>query len=180
MIVRATLEGPVEPFDVFNDYRDTLCWLSSLSKSAERDIAIKWLTSKSDDWLAAKPEHNLRGTVSFVSRMWDCRARDLWQALFDFYRFSGGSLDHMDNLLIDLSYCVKAMDMVVNGGSIKFLWGAYLRHGCTYWVFEKDWVKADPIMTNSYRGSDIYAMVDLSKDQAIFEYRKTTNVVDCS
>ena len=28
MIVRSMLENPDQPFDYFNDYKDTICWLS--------------------------------------------------------------------------------------------------------------------------------------------------------
>lgn len=176
MIVRAVLDGPVEPFDVFNDYRDTFYWLSSLPKSAKRDRAMQWLAKIPDASLIRKHitlrkrrQSSMIKTISFDGRMWDCRARDLWQGLFDFYRCCGGSLDHMDNLLIDFKNCMGAMDRVADGSMVKFLWGAYLNCGFTYWVDEDKWINSDPVMTNTGCGYDIYVIVELSKDQAVLE-----------
>lgn len=43
MIVRSMLENPNQPFDFFNDYKDTISWLSRIlisGNKTERDQAV--------------------------------------------------------------------------------------------------------------------------------------------
>ena len=68
----------------------------------------------------------------------DCLPRILWQALFDEYRQNGGSLDNMDNMLIDLRNCEKAF--LEHDGELSFLFGFDIG-GSTTWVYDKTFTR---------------------------------------
>lgn len=58
MIVRSMLDNPDQPFDYFNDYKDTICWLSrQLLTGTDQEIdqavdAIRLLRRGHAEWLS--------------------------------------------------------------------------------------------------------------------------------
>lgn len=80
---------------------------------------------------------NLRGS-SF-----DCLPRILWQALFDEYRSNGGSLDNMDNMLIDLRGCERVF--LEQNGETSFLFG--FSGDQTTWIYDPKFTREQYLKT---------------------------------
>ena len=65
------------------------------------------------------------------------RTRELWQHLFAMYRSNFGSLNNMNDLLVDLHNCETAIDRSHKRYETKFIW-AFSTHGTTVWIWEHD------------------------------------------
>ena len=75
--------------------------------------------------------------IDLRGRSFDCLSRILWQALFDEYRNNGGSLDNMDNMLIDLRNCEKVF--LEQDGEVSFVFG--FEFDKTTWIYDKTFTR---------------------------------------
>ena len=109
--------------------------------------------------------------VDFRGSMWDCRPRMLWQKLFDFYRESGCTLEHLDNLLIDFGNCQELFDKKLlhpnEGVTVHFIFGCNVRDFMTTWVErERWWVDHDPKQTIEFLSYDRCLICSVNSNEA--------------
>ena len=97
-------------------------------------------------------------TVDFSKSSYDQWYRILWQKLFDLYRENGGSLDCMNDLLIDLKSCDQLCKRVLGGATPTFFFSFSSGSDMTFWSSD-----------NSHMDCDFTFKVEVSKDRATFE-----------
>lgn len=114
-------------------------------------------------------------TISFHGSMWDCRARMLWQQLFDYYREHGGDLNHMDNMLIDFETCKKAFEQQSYNPVTRFVWGCCENHWVTYWYDLAGYTDADKDILVRGSPCDFLVHCELTSDRAVFTVKEVTD-----
>lgn len=83
------------------------------------------------------------GRVSLRGYLQDVKPRVLWQSLFNLYRELGCPLDRMDNILLDLENCQRAVNMA-SDKPLAFIWSCEPGDYRTLWRYEWEWSIADP------------------------------------
>ena len=106
--------------------------------------------------------------IRLAGSMKDCHARMVWQGLFDVYREYGGSLENLDNLLIDLGNCEDAVEEAQAGLVGTFLWGFFQRSFCTAAIPCANWSSKNVEHEAIMLGCDVYALVEVNDRWARF------------